>query len=365
MATGRASKAECLAGFSNTIGCVPSLGPDAFVKTDHFDPSERVTRADADRVVSARAELLDALDDARRGDVVWVDGDVDMGDAEDVSVEGVTLASGYGLPDESAGRLRSDEKPGPMLSAEDGARITGLRLHGDEFEYFDPADRFPDVEKPIYRVGASTGVFVRGDGVEIDNLELSGWTHSGVGVRREGRADTSTHVHHLDAVDNPAETLGYGVSVREGRPLIEHCYLDNNRHSVAGTGGKNCGYVVRFCVVGDYHSSHPIDMHGQNHPDHEGKIAGRRTEIRDNVVKFRQSFLDGAALPAVKFRGRPIERSVVAKNWFFNENGECDNQNRASAVRQLHASRHEYANLDVRDNVYGEKSKARSHSDPR
>ena len=359
MSTGRASKAECLAGFSDTIGCVPEMGPDAFARTDRFDPSERVTRADADRVVSSRAGLLNALDDARRGDVVWVDGEIDTGDAEDVSVAGVTLASGYGLPDEPAGRLHSDEKPGPMLSAEDGARITGLRIHGDEFEYFDPADRFPDVEKPIYRVGASTGIFVRGDGVEVDNLELSGWTHAGVGVRREGRADTSTHIHHLDAVDNPAETLGYGVSVTEGRPLIEHCYLDNNRHSVTGTGQENCDYVVRFCVVGDYHSSHPIDMHGRNHPDHDGKIAGRRTEIVNNVVKFRRSFLDGAELSAVKFRGRPIERALVAENWFFNAHATCDNQNRASAVRQLYAPRGEYDNIEVRDNVYGVKSDRR------
>ena len=353
MATGRASKAECLAGFSNTIGCVPSLGPDAFVKTDRFDPSERVTRADADREVSSRAGLLDALDDARRGDVVWVDGDVDMGDAEDVSVEGVTLASGYGLPDDPAGRLHSDEKPGPMLSAEDGARVTGLRVHGDEFEYFDPADRFPDVDKPIYRVGASTGIFVRGDGVEVDNLELSGWTYAGVGVRREGRADTSTHIHHVDAVDNPAESVGYGVEAREGRPLIEHSYFDNNRHSVAGSGFENCGYVLRYCVVGDYHSSHPIDMHGRSREGHDVKIAGRRTRIANNVVKFRQSHLDGTRLSAVKFRGRPLERSVVAHNWFFNDNDACDSADASSAVRQVAGPRHEYVNLDVRDNVYG------------
>ncbi len=356
MATGRASKAECLAGFSNTIGCVPKMGPDAFVKTDRFEPSERVTRADADRTVSSRGELLSALDDAGRGEVVWVEGEIDMGDAEDVPVEGVTLASGYGLPDEPAGRLYTDEKPGPMLSAEDGARITGLRVHGDEFEYFDPADRYPDVDKPIYRVGASTGIFVRGDGVELDNLELSGWTHAGAGVRREGRADTSTHVHHVDAVDNPAASLGYGVVVGEGRPLVEHCYFDNNRHSVAGTGVENCGYDVRFCVVGDYHSSHPIDMHGKKREGRDIKIAGGRTRIVNNVVKFRESHLDGTRLPAVKFRGRPVERSAVTENWFFNENDKCDSRDPSSAVLQAAGPRHEYVNLDVRDNVYGEKS---------
>lgn len=352
MVTGRADKAECLAGFSN-VGCVPSLGSDAFAKTDRFEPSERVRRADADRVVASREGLLSALDAADRDDVVWVDGDVDVGDAEGVTVEEVTLASGYGLPDEPTGRLRSDRKPGPMLSAEDGARITGLEIHGDEFEYFDPADRFPGAEKPIYRVGASTGVFVRGDGVELDNLALSGWTHAGVGVRREGRADTATHVHHVDAVDNPAESLGYGVEVREGRPVIEHCYFDNNRHSVAGSGFANCGYVLRYSVVGGYHPSHPIDMHGRSHPDYDVAIAGRKTRIAGNAVKFRRSHLDGARLSAVRFRGRPLERSAVTGNWFFNDNDVCDSSDASTAVRQTAGPRREYVNLDVRDNVYG------------
>ena len=355
MAPGRASKSKCLAGFSNTIGCVPTLGRDAFVKTDYFEPSERVRRADADRVVGSRGELLDALDAARRGEVVWVDGDVDMGDAEDVPVAGVTLASGYGLPDEPTGRLHTDAKPGPMLSAEDGARITGLKIHGDEFEYFDPADRFPGVKKAIYRVGASTGVFVRGDDVEIDNLELSGWTYTGVGVRREGRRDVRTHIHHVDGVDNPTESAGYAVEVRWGRPLIEHCYFDNNRHSVAGSGYDHCGYTLRFCVVGDHHSSHAIDMHGKDHPAAEKKIAGWKTRIVNNVVKLRRSHLDGAPQPAVKFRGRPLEPSPVARNWFFNDVADVDNENPGAAVRQLYVPRHEYRNLDVRDNVYGVK----------
>ena len=353
MAPGRASKSECFAGFSNTIGCVPSLGRDAFVKTDYFEPSRRVRRADADRVVESRRELLTALDEASRGEVVWVDGDVDMSGAEDVTVSGVTLASGYGLTDEPTGRLHTDTKPGPMLTAEDGARITGLQLHGDEFEYFDPADRFPGVERAIYRVGAATAVFVRGDDVEIDNVELAGWTYAGVSVRREGRRDVRTHIHHVDGVDNPTESAGYAVVVRWGRPLIEHCYFDNNRHSVAGSGYDHCAYVLRFCVVGGYHSSHAIDMHGKNHPDADSKIAGWKSRVVNNVVKLRESHLDGAPQPAVKFRGRPLELSLVARNWFFNDRARVDNEDRGAAVRQLYASQHEYENLDVRDNVYG------------
>lgn len=348
----RPSKADCLAGFALSIGCVPRLGSKAYARIDRFAPSERPTRADADRIVGTGDELLAALSAAPAGAVIWIDGDVNVGDAEDVVVRDVTLASGYGMPDEGDGRLRSTAKPHPLLRAEDGARITGLRIHGDEFEYFDPQDRHPDVDGAIYRVGASVGVEIRGDGVELDSLELAGWTHAGVNVDRPGRTDTSTHVHHVDVVDNPTETLGYGVLVREGMPLVEHAYFDNNRHSVAGAGGERCGYRLRFNVVGDYGSSHAVDMHGTPR-ETGGHLAGRRFVVRSNVVKLRRSHADGAPQPAVKIDGRPATGGVVRGNWFFNPNGTADNTDRTAAIRQTRARRSGYDDLDVGENVFG------------
>jgi hypothetical protein len=352
MAPSRPSKAACLDGFSASIGCVDSLGPSAFPQTDVFDPSERVDRADADWVVDSRAGLLDALDDHAPGDVVWIDDLVDVGDAERIPLEDVTLASGYGDGDAVTGALRTEEKPAPLFYADDDVRVTGLRIHGDEFDYFDPADRYPDADKPIYEVGDSAAIFVRGDDVELDNLELSGWTYAGVSVRREGRDDVRTHVHHVDVVDNPAESLGYGVTVVEGRPLVELSYFDNNRHSIAGSGWEHCGYVVRFNVVGDFHSSHAIDMHGDRVEGREHPIAGRRIRIYNNVVKHRRSHVNDAPSPAIKIRGRPLERADVVGNWFFRER-RVDNESNAVPIRQLYAPRDSFRNVHVSSNEYG------------
>ena len=353
MGTGRPSKAECLDGFSDAIGAVERLGPEAFPQRDVFEPSRRVTRSDADHVVDSRSGLLDALSDHAPGAVIWVDGTIDVGDAEGLELADVTLASGYGASDQATGTLWSDEKPKPLFHVHDDVRLTGLRLFGDEFEYFDPADRFPGVDKPIYEVGASSAVFVHGDGVELDNLLLSGWTYAGISVRRDGRRDVSTHIHHVDAVDNPAESLGYGVTVREGRPLVELSYFDNNRHSIAGTGRETCGYAVRFCVFGGYHTSHAIDMHGKHVDGYDLPIAGNRLEVYNNVVKLRRSYHDGRHRSAVKIRGRPTEGAEIVGNWFFNERSAVDNETSESAVRQLHAPKHAFRKMRVADNVYG------------
>jgi hypothetical protein len=353
MSDNRPSKDECLDGFDDSVGVVGDLSADRFPETDVFEPSDRIPRAAADRVVDDRAGLLEALRSHDPGAVVWVDGDIDVGDAEGVELRDVTLAGGHGLADEPTSTLRTETKPRPLFEAGDDVRITGLRLHGDEFEFFDPADRYPDVEKPIYKVGASTGVEVTGDDVELDNLEAAGWTYAGIVVDRSGRDDVRTHVHHADLVDNPAESLGYGVTASEGRPLVELCYFDNNRHSVAGVGGRHCGYVLRYCVVGDHHSSHAIDMHGASHDGDGPPIAGRRTQIYNNVVKQRRNPYKGHPRNAVKFRGRPIERSSVTGNWFFHETDRVDNETHEVAVRQTCAPRHSFDNLEVSDNVYG------------
>jgi hypothetical protein len=353
MTESRESKAACLDGFGASIGCVGHLGPAAFPQTDVFDPSERVPRAAATWIVETRAGLRDAIDHHDPGDIVWVDGVVDVAGMEGLELEDVTLASGYGLDDAPTGRLHTDTKPHPLFEVGDDVRITGLEIHGDEFEYFDPADRYPGVDKPIYEVGDAAAIVVRGDDVELDNLELSGWTYAGISVRREGRDDTRTHVHHVDAVDNPAESLGYGVVAVEGCPLVELSYFDNNRHSIAGSGWKHCGYVARFNVVGGFHSSHAIDMHGDSHDDVPYRIAGRHTRIYNNVVKLRRSHVDGHPRPAVKFRGRPLGHADVVGNWFFNPNSTVNNESNAVAVRQLHAPRDEFRDLQVAENRYG------------
>jgi len=349
----RPTKAACLDGFAASIGCLERLGPDAFPRTDVFSPSDSVRTADAAWVVDTRDDFLAALDDHDPGDIIWIDGDIDVADAEGIVLANVTLASGYGMPDATTGKLHSDRKPSPLFDVGDDVRITGLKIHGDEFEYFDPAARFPDAEKPIYRVGDSVGIVVHGDDVELDNLELSGWTYAGISVQRDDRDDIRTHVHHVDVVDNPADSLGYGVTVVEGCPLVELSYFDNNRHSIAGSGWKHCSYVVRFNVVGSYHSSHAIDMHGEAYDDEPAPIAGRRARIYHNVVKLQRSHLDAQPRPAVKFRGRPLEQADVVRNWFFNNNVAVDNESNAVPVRQLHAPRFSFRNLRVTENRYG------------
>lgn len=259
--------------FPSDIGGGADYNPDEYPIPGYMEWAEtkRVTPDDADVEVTTYDGLKDALAELKgSGGTIWLDTDEINLRGEDIDRlkvhDDITVASGRGVDEWPTCTIKVAKPNGFFNIVGDGSRLTGFELVGDETEYFDPRDRYPDAEKPIYKVGASNGVQVRGDKTELDNLVVRGFTHAGIFVVRDGASvespDYLTYIHHCELVDNPADTLGYGVTVRRGGPVITKCFFDNNRHSVAGSGFKNCHYVVSYSIVGPTTSSHALDMHG-------------------------------------------------------------------------------------------------------
>jgi hypothetical protein len=310
---------------------------------------DRVTAADADRTVRTVAELEAALEDAGRGEVVWLPGDATL-DVTGVSslrpAAGVTVASDRGL-DGSAGALlrvrhpgEPDERPRPLLDLRgDGARVTGLRFAAPET---DLADHVWWKEGSAVRIDA--------DGVEVDRSAFRGWGHAGVEVGREGPV-ARTHVHHSAFVDNALRSLGYGVVVFHGDPLIRSNYFDNNRHAVACDGFVDAAYVARDNVCGPRAYGHVFDMHrGEEVSADAGSQAGRRIEVVDNVVMARTDD-DGDPVTGVFVRGTPLDGGRITGNRFAHPPASRPT-GRAGEAYRLAVEDAEAAGIRVADNEF-------------
>lgn len=325
------SREELLEPYDSAIGGGEDYSADEFAEQSPYTDSQSVTPEQADFTVSTQEGLVSAIEELNNtssGGTIFVDTDsLILDDLSDVAIEvPITLASGRGRSGVPAATFDLT-KPQPLFQVKSGGvRFTGLEFSADETERFDPKDRYPDVPPgdAIYKVGASSGIFIQDageEGVEIDNCLFEGFTYAGVSIRRDkatsDSVDLKTYIHHTTFVNNPCDDLGYGVAVRQGAPLVEYCYFDNNRHDITGSGWKNCHYVLRNSVIGPTSWSHAIDVHDQDqHSEHgvdlstldrfsaeevEGhSIAGGRFSIHHNVLMHKEH-------TGVKFRGIPVK----------------------------------------------------------
>lgn len=307
-----------------------------------------VSKSDATYVVDTHDELLTALDDARSGDVVYVEDDaaIDLtGDSSIGMADGVTLASGRGTDGSDGGLLYTDDYPDPLFKVYgDGVRFTGLRLRGPRWEYFDPSDISPYIAE---------GIWLLGDDGEVDNCQLYGWPHAAVSVGSSGRV-VSAHVHHCSVHDNPMEALGYGVNLYNGHSLIEHNYFDGNRHSVTAFGHDTNGYEARYNLVGSAPISHAFDVHALSENTDGGNVAGGTISVHHNSFRFTHDTLDRAQ-EAVAVRGVPDDWADVERNWFYHP--ECpdeeDVEENGQAYRQDNLDEDEWTHFSAAGNHYG------------
>jgi hypothetical protein len=312
--------------FTSQAGCVG--GGECY--------TEKVTAGDADLTVSAsasRGDLQSTLDEASRGDVVFVDpgAEINLGyfpDQPSITVPaGVTLASNRGIGGASGALLYGEMKPGSewqgadTIVVNDDVRITGLRIEGptpDREKEWLGADH--DYTDAISANGASN--------VVIDNNELYGWPHAAVS------GGDPVHVHHNFIHDNDQSGLGYGVSSPQWDSVIEYNLFDTNRHAIAASGSPGDGYIARFNVFGSdcVHSHHRIDMHA----DDDGG-AGEKIAVYRNTVEIG----DSCSGEAVNVRGTPAQRPEVYQNWFHHSGPDAA------------FSTDDFDNYDTRDNQYG------------
>lgn len=314
------------------IGAGSSYDPSAFAADEKAQGADwpvagtKPTESDADDTPVNREQLVAALETAEKGDVIFVPGgttiDLTGVHNQGVAAPNVTLASGRGNDSEGAelvvrdSMYMKDEEIRRVFNiTEPGFRLTGLRLVGPQPTHDEWVSY--EVNRPM------SGIEVNADRVEIDNVVGRGWGHTPVNIGRAGFVEKA-HVHHCDLVDNPQDALGYGVSMRHAEPLIQRCYFDNNRHSIAGSGHEDCSFIACYNLFGPHGVLHAIDMHCRNSDDGKSKQGGKRVSVHHNEVQFTRDRISGGPQEAIKLRGVPKEGARIVNNRFHHPSDRVD-----------------------------------------
>ena len=324
--------ANAAAKDKQTFGCEANPTGDTIGGGSGY---RRIVPPPASQVKTA-AELLAALARAKAGDIVYVadDARIDLSGRQNIVIPGgVTLAGGRGRNGSEGALLFSKQlETIPLfLAGGDKVRVTGLRLRGPDTERRTDQMRRLHKEGKYYSIPNGRGVQSSHPALEVDNCELSGWSHAAIFLRKGA---SGAHVHHCFLHHNQRSGLGYGVCLDESTAIIEANRFDWCRHHIAATGRPGTGYEARYNLVLENANSHSFDMHG-------GRDRKDGTDVAGDWMKIHHNTFRATSVAAVVIRGRPTGRAEVHHNRFRHTN-------RAKAVRQTNAS----GNLHVYENVY-------------
>ncbi|MCP4613348.1 MAG: hypothetical protein GY845_32050 [Planctomycetes bacterium] len=272
-----------------------------------------------DYTVKDLDELLEALSKAKAGQVIFIPADTAIDLTARIYIEelvldvpkGVTLAGGRGHGSSEGALLISDALKTPVLIRASGpdVRITGLRIQGPNPKRYLEHHRRSfgdggDGHKYYYKLPTSNGITTEYSRLEVDNCEISGFSHAGVYLKTaEGHHIHHSYIHHCQY-----QGLGYGICHNTASSLIEHNLFNWNRHSIAGTGRPGNSYVARHNVELGISLSHCFDMHGGRDRKDGTDIAGTSIEIYNNTFRAPQT--------PVVIRGVPQDKCEVYNNWF-------------------------------------------------
>lgn len=275
-------------------------------------------------------ELLAALKSIKKGEIIFIDGRAEIDCTDVVFTEGfqikipayVTLASDRGYNGSEGAIIRSENfATNPLINVlGPNVCITGLRIIGP-----DPKTRLEHHNRAYnprrgdskaqsgyyYLFPNSTGIITNYGSLEVDNCELSGWSHAAIYLRGGDRH----HIHHNYIHHNQRNGLGYGVCLGYGKNvsvLMEFNLFDYNRHSIAGTGALGNSYEARNNIELGYSLSHNFDMHGGKDRRDGTDIAGERILIHHNT------FMNPKVRP-IAIRGIPRGKAEIYNNWFAQE----------------------------------------------
>lgn len=252
---------------------------------------------EADVTVASKDKLLDALRQAKPGQVILVPGDteIDLTGLRDISIPGqVTLAGTRGLDGAPGALLFTTLRESHILmrTAGRGVRITGLRFRG---AYGDTG-----------RVGDHSGFLSIGfSDTEVDNCEVFNFPVSGIGVSATA---IRVRIHHNSIHHCQRGGLGYGVSTSSSDVRIIANRFDYCRHHIASGGRPGSGYEAAWNLVGPHATSHHFDMHGGRDRGDATNIAGDWVHIHHNTFQGRHRH--------VVIRGVPCQGAEVHHNWF-------------------------------------------------
>jgi hypothetical protein len=179
-------------------------------------------------VVKNAEELVNALEKAEAGDVIFVPRDVkiDMtefmyADQYDIKLkEGVTLASDRGNNGSKGGMIyTSAMRAVPFIQMDKNARVTGLRIQGPDAKERDWKNRLK-----------MSGIFINGTGATVDNCEISGFNYAAIEIFGSEEAIVkNNYIHDCKSVNRGFGVLAEGAFVR-----VEGNLFNNLRVSIKG-----------------------------------------------------------------------------------------------------------------------------------
>ncbi len=271
--------------------------------------------------------LLVALKSIKKGEIIFIDGHAEIDFTNLIITEkfqikipaGVTLASDRGYKGSEGAVIRSNNlATSPLINAlGPNIRITGLRIIGPDpqpqLEHHkrcfnkQVGDRKAQA-KCYYALPNSDGILTDHEALEVDNCELSGWSHAAIFLKDGNKH----HIHHNYIHHNQRQGLGYGVCHGYGKnisSLIEFNLFNYNRHSIAGTGVPRLSYEARNNIELGESLSHNFDMHGGADRRDGTSIAGKRISIHHNTFT-------NPKVRAIGIRGVPEEKAEIYNNWF-------------------------------------------------
>ncbi len=288
-----------------------------------------------DYTVGTRQELLDALEQAKEGQVVYVKpgAEIDLTDLTRIAVpDGVTLAGDRGAGggegplvftrDFGTGGYRG------LLHAGSKSRVTGLRLRGPDPDY---ADYTEQTKAAAY--DASARGILAGAASEVDNCEISNFYRDGIAVNV---ADVRIHHNYLHDI------AAYPVIVgtRPGSSaIIEANIIHWGWHATAGTGAAGTSYEACYNICRPHRIapafgptvSHCLDQHADR--DIKGargqSIAGDWLRWHHNTIELKGPYTtyDRERIYSspnnacgMKIRGTPRVLAEVYNNWIQTSN---------------------------------------------
>jgi hypothetical protein len=246
-----------------------------------------------DYVVKDLDELLEALSKAKAGQTVFIPAETVIDMTARIYIEelvldvpqGVTLAGDRGHGGSKGALFTSDALKTPVMIRASGpdVRVTGLRIQGPNPKRYLEHHRRSfgeggDGHKYYYKLPTSNGITTKYPRLEVDNCEISGFSHAGIYLMTAERH----HIHHNYIHHCQYQGLGYGVCHNTASSLIEHNLFNWNRHSIAG--GTD--------------------------------IAGTSIEIYNNTFRAEQT--------PVVIRGVPQDKCEVHHNWFMKHSGTLE-----------------------------------------
>ena len=306
----------------------------------HYDQKTAITLTENGKsvyIVTSKEYLIAASKVAKAGDIIYVPEGVviDMANIETNTVDtiklekGVTLASdrGYLHADGtfSTGGMIKNTKTyqGTIITLVDDCHVTGMIIEGpDPARHLRLWDRAfkgktdgrgsQPGHKYSYNAYPSSGIAIRGDNIEIDNCEFSGFSSSAISVGTNADTGISSRglkVHHCYIHHNQMNSLGYGVCHGEGYSIIYANLFNFNRHSIAGGGQPASGYDTYCNVEMGESIGHYFDMHGGGDRRDGTDIAGDIIDVHNNT--FLGSY---TAQRPYNVRGVPLTRQTFDNN---------------------------------------------------